>query len=52
MTFNPDKCMHIRITNKRKDTQTSYNIYGQTLKETAQAKYLGATIDIVFEQPC
>ena len=45
MMFNPDKCEHIRITNKRNIIQTSYNIHGQTLKETTQAKYLGVTID-------
>ena len=44
MLFNPDKCEHIRITNKRKIIQTSYTIHGQQLKETAQAKYLGVTI--------
>ena len=45
MFFNPDKCEHIRITNKRKVIQTSYNIHGQTLNETSKAKYLGVTID-------
>ena len=39
MLFNPDKCEHIRMTNKRKIIQTSYNIHGHTLKETTQAKY-------------
>ena len=43
--FNPDKCEHIRITNKRKVIQTSYNIHGQILNETSKAKYLGVTID-------
>ena len=45
MLFNPDKCEHIRITKKRKIIQTTYIIHGQQLKETAQAKYLGVTID-------
>ena len=45
MVFNPDKCEHIRITNKRKIVQTSYKIHGQVLKETNKAKYLGVTID-------
>ena len=45
MVFNPDKCEHTRITNKRKVIQTSYNIHGQTLNETSKAKYLGVTID-------
>ena len=41
MVFNPDKCEHFRITNKRKVIQTSYNIHGQTLNETSKAMYLG-----------
>ena len=45
MLFNPDKCEHIWITNKRNIIQTSYNIHGHTLKETTQAKYLGVAID-------
>ena len=45
MLFNPDKCEHIGITNKRNIIQTSYNIHDHTLKETTQAKYLGVTID-------
>ena len=45
MVFNPDKSEHIRLTNKRKVIQTSYNIHGQTLNETSKAKYLGVTID-------
>ena len=45
MDFNPHKCEHIRITNKRKIIQTTYKIYGQVLKETTKAKYIGVTID-------
>ena len=45
MVFNPDKCEHIQITNKRNVIPTSYSIHGQTLKETSKAKYLGVTID-------
>ena len=45
MAFNPDKCEHIRITNKKKIVQSSYQIHGQVLKETTKAKYLGVTID-------
>ena len=41
MVFDPDKCEHIRITNKRKVIRTSYNIHGQTLNETSKAMYLG-----------
>ena len=43
MVFNPDKCEHIRITNKRQVIQTSCNIHGQILNETSKAKYLGVT---------
>ena len=45
MAFNPDKCEHIRITNKKKIVQSSYQIQGQVLKEITKAKYLGVTID-------
>ena len=45
MSFNPDKCEHIRITLKRKIVQSTYKIHGQVLKETTKAKYLGVTID-------
>ena len=47
MVFNPDKCEHIRITNKRKVIQISdfLNIHGQTSNETSKAKYIGVTID-------
>ena len=45
MVFSPDKCEHICITNKRNVIQTSYNIHGQTLKETPKAKYPGVTRD-------
>ena len=49
MVFNPeDMCKHIRIINKRKIIQTCYNIHGQTLKETSNAKCLGATIDNIL----
>ena len=45
MLFNPDRCEMIRITNKRKAIEGSYNIHGHTLKQTNRAKYLGVTID-------
>ena len=31
--------------NKQNVIQTSYNIHGQTLKETSEAKYIGVIID-------
>ena len=45
MAFNPNKCKHIRVTNKWKIVQSSYKIHGQVLKETTKAKYLGVTTD-------
>ena len=45
MSFNPEKCEVIRITNKRRIIDGSYTIHGHTLQFTDQAKYLGVTID-------
>ena len=45
MSFNPEKCEVIRITNKRRIMDGSYTIHGHTLQFTDQAKYLGVTID-------
>ena len=45
MVCNPDKCEHIRITNKRNVIQTSYDINRHTSKGTSKAKYLGVNID-------
>jgi hypothetical protein len=40
MSFNPDKCEVIRITNKKKIIDAKYTIHGQVLHETNRAKYL------------
>jgi hypothetical protein len=45
MSFNPDKCEVIRITNKKKIIDAKYAIHDQVLHETNRAKYLGVTID-------
>ena len=45
MLFNPNKCEHIRITNKRKTIQAAYTTHDQQLKETSKTKYFGVTID-------
>ena len=45
VSFNPDKCEVIRITNKKKIIDAKYTIHGQVLHETNRAKYLGVTID-------
>ena len=45
MEFNPSKCVHLRITNKRKIISSSYDMAGQKLSLVNRAKYLGLTID-------
>ncbi len=45
MSFNPDKCEVLRVTNKRKTYPTTYSIRGQELKQVDSAKYLGIDID-------
>ena len=44
MSFNPDKCEVIRVTNKKKPTIFKYMLHGVSLKETDSAKYLGVNI--------
>ena len=45
MSFNPDKCEVIRITNKRKNIfDAQYSIHGTSLRTVDEAKYLGVTI--------
>ena len=44
MSFNPDKCEVLRITNKRSPIQSNYVLHGHTLALTSNAKYLGVTI--------
>ena len=41
MSFNPDKCEIIRVTNKKKPTICKYMLHGVSLKETDSTKYLG-----------
>ena len=45
MLFNPDKCEVLRITNKKKPIQSTYNIHGVNLKRVETAKYLGLNIN-------
>ncbi len=45
MSFNPDKCEALRVTNKRKTYPATYSIRGQELKQVDSAKYLGVDID-------
>ncbi|XP_066931249.1 uncharacterized protein [Clytia hemisphaerica] len=41
MEFHPDKCFNLRVTNKRKIHDKTYEIHGQQLKTVNKAKYLG-----------
>ena len=45
MEFHPDKCQLLRISNKRKRLEFTYNIHGVNLKPHDTAKYLGITFD-------
>ena len=44
MSFNPDKCEVLRITNKRNKIMANYYIHSQQLQIVDNAKYLGLTI--------
>ena len=44
MSFNPDKCEVMSITNKKMPIHASYSIHGHQLKSTNCAKYLGVNI--------
>ena len=44
MSFNPEKCEVLRITNKRSPIHTTYSLHGQHLALTTNSKYLGVTI--------
>ena len=45
MSFHPEKCELLRVTNKRQPTKTSYVMSEHTLKEVNDKKYLGITIN-------
>ena len=44
MSFNPEKCEVLRITNKLKIIAATYSIHGQQLNVVNKSKYLGVTI--------
>ena len=46
MEFNPSKCEHLTINNKRSFIQSVYKLCGQPIKRVSCAKYLG----IIFDQ--
>ena len=45
MEFNPTKCKHLQITNKHNFIDTHYTLYGHTIQNVTNAKYLGITFD-------
>ncbi len=45
MSFNPDKCEVLRVTNKRNTYRATYSIDGQELKQVDSAKYLDVDHD-------
>ena len=45
MKFNPAKCVHLAITNKKTYIKNCYQIYCQNIKQASSTKYLGITID-------
>ena len=44
MKFNPAKCVHLAITNKKTYIKNCYQIYCQNIKQASSTKYLGITI--------
>ena len=45
MTFHPEKCQVLRVTNKRNPLMAEYTIHGHILQVTDNAKYLGVNMD-------
>ena len=45
MSFNAKKCFSINVTNKRKQTQSDYNIKSSALESVEHQPYLGVEID-------
>lgn len=44
MNFHPEKCIVIRITNKRNPLIRNYQLHGHTLEAVEHGKYLGVTV--------
>ena len=45
MEFHPQKCLVLKVSNKRNLIKFNYHIHNTLLKETDSAKYLGVNID-------
>ena len=45
MSFNPSKCIHLKITNKHFPMQTSYYLDEYIIQQSQSATYLGVKID-------
>ena len=45
LQFNPAKCMHLRITNKRSYIKFAYCLDNSIIKQVPSANYLGITVD-------
>ena len=44
-SFNPSKCIHLKITNKHFPMLTSYYLDEYTIQQSQSATYLGVIID-------
>jgi myo-inositol-hexaphosphate 3-phosphohydrolase len=44
MTFHPDKCSVLTITNKKNPVKHNYLLHNHTLELVSSAKYLGITL--------
>jgi hypothetical protein len=49
MDFHPKKCQALKVTNKRKFIEYSYNIHGHILDEVDSAQYLGINIHMILK---
>ena len=45
MEFNPSKCLHLTISNKRQPLSHCYYISNHLINKVSHAKYLGVTFD-------
>jgi hypothetical protein len=46
MTFNPEKCTVMHVTNKKKPTVTKYRLHDNTVEKEQHCKNLGITISL------